>query len=141
MLFLHRSVIDETPYRLPIERRQTHTIDKAAFETAADGIHLRKPIELEPGRYLIRTEFTADRADNEAIAGVEADGAVLFRYHTNTRFLATAYRDWVVSLPRRQSVDLFIRFLNGTSDPTLAFHGAAIYLLPRFAHARRAAVA
>jgi FkbM family methyltransferase len=128
VLFIHRAKLDQTCYRLPITRSEVRGFAKADFRRADDGsIDLKQPFDLEPGRYLIRTDFTAQGSDNEAFAGVEADGAMIFRYHTNTRFLSTAYRDWVIDLPRRQSVNLFLRFLNRTSDPTLDFTGASVY--------------
>jgi FkbM family methyltransferase len=133
VLFIHRGKLDQTPYRLPIARSDVCRFAKADFRVADDGsIDLNEPFDLEPGRYLIRTDFTAQGRDNEAFAGVAADGATIFRYHTNSRFLSTAYRDWVIELPRRQSINLFLRFLNGTSDPTLDFYGASVYSLAPF---------
>lgn len=128
VLFIPRSLVDQTPYRLPIPRRLVHTVEKADFHVGDDrSVRLQQPLELEAGRYLVRTQFTAQGTDNEAMAGIEADGATIFRYHTNSRFLSTAYRDWVIDLPRRQSIDIFLRFLNGTTDPTLDFRAAEIY--------------
>jgi FkbM family methyltransferase len=133
VLFIPRSTLDQTPYRLPISRREVNTLEKSDFEVAPDrSVRLRQPIELDRGRYLIRTQFTAQGADNEAMAGVEADGETIFRYHTNTRFLSTAYRDWVIDLPRRQSVNLFLQFLNGTTDLTLDFSDAAVHQIDSF---------
>jgi len=127
VLFIHRQSLDQTLYRLPIARREVRRLAKSDFRIADDGsVDLQRPIELDPGRYLVRTEFSAQGSDNEAMAGVEADGATIFRYHTNTRFLSTAYRDWVIELPRRQSINLFLHFLGGTRDATLDFSGAIV---------------
>lgn len=142
VLFIHRSSIDQMPYRLPIARQQVHRLEKGDFRVTADrSVDLRQPFELDAGRYLVRSEFTAQGSGNEAFAGVEADGAMIFRYHTNTRFLSTAYRDWVIDLPRRQSINLFLRFLNGTSDPTLDFRGAVIYRIDLLSARRQLAAA
>lgn len=128
VLFVDRDQLAKSPYRLPLERSLVRTLTREEFHFSANGdVCLQQPIDLPSGRYLCRTEFTAQGVSNEAIAGVEADGEVIFRYHTHSNFLSTSYRDWIVHLPRRQSLNLFVRFLAGTSDPTFDFQGATIF--------------
>ena len=64
-------------------------------------------------------------------AGVEADGEVIFRYHTYTSFMAESYADWVIQLDRPARVAPYLRFLEGT-DPTLRWNGARVARLPAF---------
>ena len=68
---------------------------------------------------------------NSVFAGVEADGEVIFRYHTFTRFMAESYSDWVIQLDRPSRVAPFVRFLQG-ADPTLRWNGASFRRLPGF---------
>jgi hypothetical protein len=128
VLFVHRAQLERTPYRLPLKRTLMRTLDRTDFRFSENGdVDLSDPLELESGRYLFRMEFGAEGTSNEVMAGVDADGAVAFRYHTHSNFLATSYRDWTVDLPRVQSINLFFRFLNGTSDPTFDLRRAEIY--------------
>ena len=142
VLFVDRDQLASSSYRLPIERSLVRTLTREDFAFSANGdVHLQQPMELPSGRYLCRTEFNAQGVSNEAIAGVEADGEVIFRYHTHTNFLSTSYRDWIVHLPRRQSVNLFVRFLAGTSDPTFEFQGAMIYRIDSLSNSSNLSIA
>lgn len=98
---------------------------------AAGGATLADPPVLPAGRYVVRADFAAAGKDNEVFAGLEADGEVVFRYHTHTGFLAECYREWVVQLDRPAKLAPFLRFLNG-SDPTLDWRGVAVIRLPGF---------
>jgi FkbM family methyltransferase len=98
---------------------------------AAGGASLADPPLLQPGRYVVRADFSASGKQNEVFAGLEADGEVVFRYHTHTAFLAECYREWVVQLDRPTKVAPFLRFLNG-SDPTLDWRGVEVIRLPGF---------
>ncbi len=102
------------------------------FAVANGDISLRTPFMLPPGRYIVRAEFTAEGTDNEVFAGVEADGAVIFRYHTFTRFMAQSYRDWVIQLDRPSHISPYLRFVRG-SDSSLQWNGVTIERLPAFA--------
>jgi hypothetical protein len=95
------------------------------------GVSLSNPIPLAPGRYIVRADFSADNDKNEIFAGVEGNGEVIFRYHTNTRFMAGSYRDWVIQLDRPTQIAPYLRFLKGT-DPSLIWRGTQIVHLPAF---------
>src|SRR5262249_21944469 len=62
--------------------------------TPDGGVSLAEAIPMQAGRYIVRADFSSDRSDNEVFAGIEADGEVIVRYHTNARFMAESYRDW-----------------------------------------------
>jgi FkbM family methyltransferase len=103
------------------------------FARAPNGdIGIKEPLPLPPGRYIIRADFTAEGSDNEVFAGVEADGEVVFRYHTNTRFMAESYTDWVVQLDRPAAISPYLRYLRG-GDETLRWGGATVLRVPAFA--------
>ncbi len=108
------------------------TLPAGRFIRAANGdIGMPEPVNLAAGRYLVRTDFTAEGTDNSVFAGLEADGEVVFRYHTYTKLMAGSYTDWVVQLDRPAKLGLYLRFLSG-SDSTLRWNGATIYRLPAF---------
>ena len=110
------------------------TLSGEQFSHAADGsVSLPDPIPLSAGRYIVRADFSADGSDNEVFAGIEADGKVIFRYHTNTQFMAQSYRDWVIHLERPAQVSPYLRFLAG-SDPSFIWRGVEILRLPAFDH-------
>jgi hypothetical protein len=88
-------------------------------------------MELPPGRYILLTDFASNSSDNEIFAGVEADGEVIFRYHTNAAFMAESYREWVIQLDRPMRVAPYLRFLRG-ADPALAWRGVEVRRLPAF---------
>jgi hypothetical protein len=90
-----------------------------------------EPPVLSPGRYIIQAEFTAEGIENEVFAGVEADGEVILRYHTYTRFMAESYTRWVVHLDREARIAPYLRFLRG-NDPTLRWNGAAVFRISAF---------
>ena len=59
------------------------------FLRAENGdVRMAESVSLPAGRYLVHADFAADGTDNEVFAGLEADGEVIFRYHTFTRLLA-----------------------------------------------------
>jgi FkbM family methyltransferase len=107
------------------------TLPAGDFAVANGEISLRTPFMLPSGRYIVRAEFTAEGIDNEVFAGVEVDGAVIFRYHTHTRFMAQSYRDWVIQLDRPSRISPYLRFVRG-SDGSLQWNGATIERLPAF---------
>ena len=133
ILFIHESRIDQTPYAPPLQREAVMTIPGRAFKVAADGSReLAEQIRLGPGRFLIELDFSADGTDNEVMTGVEADGRPIFRYHTNTYFISTSYRQWVIALHSEHALNIYFRFLNGTRDGTLDFRSVEISRVTNF---------
>ena len=98
---------------------------------SSGGATLSDPPLVPPGRYVVRADFSAEGRDNEVFAGLEADGEALFRYHTNTGFLAECYRDWMVQLDKPTKLAPYLRFLQG-ADRTLDWRGVEIIRLPAF---------
>jgi FkbM family methyltransferase len=108
------------------------TVPAERFNISDSGdISLREPIPLSRGRFIVRGDFTADGEDNEVFAGVEVDGAPIFRYHTNTKFMANSYRDWVIHLDGPTRIAPYLRFRRG-SDPTLRWRGVTIARVLKF---------
>jgi FkbM family methyltransferase len=120
ILFVHKSRQHETPYG---EALATNDLGR---REATD----LSCIPLQPGRYVIETLISADRQDNEIMAGIEADGQPLVRYHTNTKFLADSYRFMPFHLDRPANVGVFFQFQAGTHDPTFRIEGASIRRVP-----------
>jgi hypothetical protein len=97
------------------------------FGRSANGdINLKVPLQLSRGRYLFRARFSAQGRDNEIFVGIKVDGEVVFRYHTNTAFMADSYRDWVVHLERPGKVAPYLRFIVGRDD-TLRWDGSRCF--------------
>ncbi len=132
VLFVPRERTATSPYFSAAAPEEVAVLPAERFLRAANGdISLTEPLDLPAGRYLVRADFTAEGADNAVFAGVEADGEVIFRYHTFTRFMADSYADWVIQLDRPARVAPFVRFLEG-ADPTMRWNGATILRLPGF---------
>ncbi len=132
VLFLPRERVGDSPYFSAAAPEEVAVLPVGRFFRAANGdISLTTPLQLPAGRYLVRADFTAEGTDNSVFAGVEADGEVIFRYHTFTRFMADSYADWVIQLERPARVAPFVRFLEG-ADPTLLWNGVRILRLPGF---------
>lgn len=132
VLFVARERVAGNPYFSEAAPEEVAVLPGRRFMRAANGdVSLTAPLDLLAGRYLLRADFTAEGTDNAVFAGVEADGEVIFRYHTFTRFMAESYADWVIQLDRPARVAPFIRFLEGT-DPTLRWNGVTVLRLPGF---------
>jgi FkbM family methyltransferase len=132
VLFAPREATAGDPYFSGAGPEPVAFLPRGDFAVANGDICLRTPFMLTPGRYIVRAEFTAAGTDNEVYAGVEADGAVIFRYHTFTSFMAQSYRDWVIQLDRPARVSPYLRFVRG-ADPSLQWNGVTIERLPAFA--------
>lgn len=132
VLFVPREQAAGNRYFSEAEPELVADLPAERFCQAANGdISMIEPVPLPAGRYLVHADFTADGNDNSVFAGLEADGEVVFRYHTFTRFMAGSYADWVIQLERPALVAPYLRFLSG-GDPTLRWRGAAIRRLPAF---------
>jgi hypothetical protein len=131
VLFAPRETAAGSPYFSGTPPEPVATLPTGDFAVANGEISLRTPFMLPSGRYIVRAEFTAEGIDNEVFAGVEADGAVIFRYHTHTRFMAQSYREWVIQLDRPSRISPYLRFVRG-SDGSLQWNGATIERLPAF---------
>jgi FkbM family methyltransferase len=131
VLFAPRETTAGNPYFSAAAPEPVAALPAGDFAVKNGDISLRVPFMLPAGRYIVRAEFTAGGTDNEVFAGVEADGAVIFRYHTFTRFMAQSYRDWVIQLDRPARVSPYLRFVRG-SDGSLQWNGVTIERLPAF---------
>jgi FkbM family methyltransferase len=133
LLFIHSSRRADTPYQPPFTFEAILNLPADAFVAdASQSLSLREPVTLGPGRFIVDTDFTSSTDTNDVMAGVEADGREIFRYHTHSYFLSTSYRQWVIHLDRPQNINLFFRFLRATRDPTLDWRGARISRVVEF---------
>jgi FkbM family methyltransferase len=131
LLFVPQESADKSPYFAGAPKKVA-VLSFDRFDQASDGsISMPEPPVLSPGRYIIQAEFTAEGIENEVFAGVEADGEVILRYHTYTRFMAESYTRWVVHLDREARIAPYLRFLRG-NDPTLRWNGAAVFRISAF---------
>jgi FkbM family methyltransferase len=132
VLFVPQDAAAQNPYCDCSDRDTIATLPAGRFAIAANGdVSLPESLELPPGRYIIRADFTAEGADNEVLAGVETDDDVIFRYHTHTRFMAESYTDWPIQLDHRTRIKPYLRFVRG-GDPSLKWNGATVLHLPAF---------
>jgi len=132
VLFVPQEVSGASPYFSDAPAVEIAVLTAEMFGRSANGdVNLKVPLELSMGRYLFRARFSAQRRDNEVIAGIEVDGEVVFRYHTNTSFMADSYRDWVVHLERPGKVAPYLRFTVGRDD-TLRWDGVDVFWFPAF---------
>ncbi len=131
VLFVPSEKAQASPY-FANRFEQVASLTPELFKREADGsVNLPNPLMVERGRYLLRADFSAQGTDNEIFAGVEANGEVIFRYHTYTRFMADSYTHWVVQLDGPSKIAPYLRFIRG-GDPTLRWNGVAVLKLPAF---------
>jgi len=132
VLFVPEEAVAGSPYFGSRAPEHEVTIPADRFQIAANGdISVRDPVMLRPGRYIVGAAFTAAGTDNEVFAGVEADGQVIFRYHTHTKFMAQSYTQWVIQLDHAARIGPYLRFLRG-NDPTLVWKGVDVHRIPAF---------
>ena len=131
VLFVPTEKAEDSPY-FAGDGELFATIEASRYTRGPDGgVSLPDPIELPAGRYIVFADFASDAADNEVFAGIEADGEVIFRYHTNARFMAECYRRWVIQLDSPARIAPYLRFIGG-SDPALIWRDTRITRLPAF---------
>jgi hypothetical protein len=118
VLFVHESRIAELAYGLPPVLDTVRTLLSTEVRSEIDG-YKAGPIRLDAGRYVIDANFHATGTHNHLECGVESFGGPIMRYEAYSRLLAETYRDWVVDLPRPTDVNIFFRFVQGTSDDSL----------------------
>lgn len=132
VLFVPQEKVGDSPYFSAAAPEVVAELPASRFSRAGNGdISMPEPLDLPIGRYLVEAHFTADGKDNSVFCGIEADGEVVFRYHTYTAFMAESYRDWVVQLERPSKLGLYLRFQHG-SDSSLRWNGATVKRLPAF---------
>ena len=132
VLFVPNEKVAGSPYFNETPPVEIAVLPVGRFRRASNGdIAMPEPLDVPAGRYLVRANFTASGTDNSIYAGLEADGEVVFRYHTYTRFMAESYSNWVVQLDRPAKLAPYIRYLHG-SDDTLRWNGATVLRLPGF---------
>ena len=132
VLFVPRERAAGSPYFSDLKLEEIEVVPSERFIQANNGdVRLRGALSLTAGRYLISADFTALGTDNAVFAGLEANGEVIFRYHTHTRFLADSYANWVIHLDHEAQVAPFLLFQQG-ADPTLIWNGVTVFRLPSF---------
>lgn len=132
-LYIHGDRLGETPYQGPFNFEVHTHLTAENFNQKADGsAHLKNPLVLGKGRYLIDWNFTAEGNKNDLMCGVKVDEKVIFRYHAFSQLLASSYRDWVIDLPETSQIQLYFEFQNGTQDSTLKINGAKITRITNF---------
>lgn len=137
-LYIHQDRLSETIYQPPFHFQECMSLKSDSFEhKSSDLIELKQPIILEKGRYLIDVDFVAEGRDNEMMCGVKSDDKVIFRYHAYTNLLASSYRDWVINLDQKSTINLYFNFLNNTNDSTFLIKGANISKISNFDHINR----
>ncbi|WP_165923280.1 FkbM family methyltransferase [Bosea sp. BK604] len=127
ILFVHESEATSDRYFNAGEPVEVARLTPEMFNIAANGnVALKAHLELPAGRYVCRTEFTADGRDNEIYAGIDTDRGRVQRYHTYSRLMAETYRDWAFNMRVAGKITPYIEFISG-ADPTFRWNGAVIY--------------
>jgi FkbM family methyltransferase len=132
VLFVHKDKADKDPYVNAGAPSVISRLFPEEFIRQPNGsLALASFLELPPGRYICKADFTASGTGNEIFAGIDSDRSRLHRYHTYTQFMASSYRDWVFSINIPTKVTPYIQFIKG-EDKSLNWKGAVIYRYPSF---------
>lgn len=132
ILFIHKSKIEETPYRnIPFELKSLQTISPHCFELKR-GFWLQKaPITLNPGRYLIYFDFDSKNTKINCHMGIKG----VFSYKSNPKTLMS-YRHFMCHFSRPQEIVTFYNFKPKgifeklgikQVDPSFVNHGIKIF--------------
>jgi FkbM family methyltransferase len=132
VLFIHKSKIDDTPYRnIPFELNQLQTIPSDFFELKRGSWLQKEPITLNPGRYLIYFDFDSDNTKVNCHMGIKG----IFSYKATPKTLMS-YRNFMCHFFRPQEIVTFYNFdpksffeKLGTKqvDPSFSNHGIKIF--------------
>jgi FkbM family methyltransferase len=132
ILFIHKSKAADDAYVNASSPVEVARLAPNAFTHEVNGsLHLTNRLQLQPGRYVCKADFTADGKDNEIFAGLDSDRGRLMRYHTYSRLMAESYKDWVFAVNVATGVTPYIQFVTG-ADATLNWKGATILRYPSF---------
>jgi FkbM family methyltransferase len=130
---IHQDRLAETPYHFPMSTTDACTLGVLDFrKNLLNGI-TSNIFNLESGRYLIDVDFVAEGTKNNMMCGVRSEGRDVFRYHGYSKLIAHSYREWVIDLPCKTSVEIYFDFRDGTSDPSFQFHELSVKKLTGFA--------
>jgi len=132
ILFIHKDNAANDPYVNASAPIEVARLPASAFARQANGdLALADRIDLWPGRYVCKADFSAEGTNNEIFSGIDSDRGRLLRYHTYTKLMADSYRDWVFNLRVGTKVTPYIQFVRG-ADTSLAWRGATIYRYASF---------
>ena len=140
VVFVHESKSAGDPYINASEPRLVAKLPAESFAVQPNGnLRLQDPFPLPAGRYLCKALFTANGANNEIFAGIDSENSRLFRYHTNSKFMAECYTNWIFQLNGERKITPYIDFVKG-EDSSLVWQGAEIYAFDNFATLRKSVV-
>jgi hypothetical protein len=132
VMFIHKSRLSETPYKLPILKESVRELTKNDFKANSASGYDSCDLPLRSGRYSFKMNFIASGVNNNLFTGVRRcdEGKIIFRYNANSSFLAQAYRDWLVDVPADGEYQIYFEFCDTTRDESLMIRGADIYRFP-----------
>jgi len=140
ILFVHQDNASDDPYVNAGTPVEVVNLPSSLFVTQPNGdLALATQIELPPGRYVCKANFTANGQENEIFAGIDSDRGRILRYHAYTQRIACNHRDWVFSLPVTSTITPYIQFIRG-EDASFCWHGATIYRFAAFDNGTSAVV-
>jgi FkbM family methyltransferase len=127
IIFIHKSRLDDAPYRPPISRRRIQTLTPEDFRPNAASGMTSVMFDFQAGRYLLDLNFTARGRDNHLFAGVRLNGKDLFRYNAYSALLAQSYAKWLLDVPAPGQLSIYFEFVDGTRDDSLILAGGEIF--------------
>jgi FkbM family methyltransferase len=126
VLCIHKSRLHETLYEPPLRTSDVMNLDAAIFKANHLNGFTSNSFTLDPGRYLLDVDFSAEGINNNMMCGVRCEGADLFRYHGYSKLLADSYREWVIDVPRKSELHIYFDFHNSSSDASLLVRSVSI---------------
>lgn len=126
VLCIHDSKLSNTSYKLPIGTSDVMVLSGSEFRANHLNGLTSSTFVLDAGRYLLDVDFGAEGTENNMMCGVRCDGADLFRYHGYSKLLADSYREWIIDVPSRSTMDIYFDFHDSTSDPSLIVRSVSI---------------
>ena len=114
MLFIHRSRLDELWFGNYQKNRVLEISPAEWTHDAVQGVWRSLTVELEPGRYVITSQFTGAETTNTILELVLANGMPAVAYAGSEDWLRRSYFDMPLHLHRRSAVGVEYQLQSGS---------------------------
>jgi hypothetical protein len=121
VLFIHKSRLDETPYKTDVDMEIRESIDWTDFREVSENHWETKRIKLDSGRYFFDFQFLVKIPNKEIKIGVK-DSQGIFRtlYCDDINHFAASYTQWIFDIPHESEICIFLENCDKTLTQSIA---------------------